>query len=92
MKTSKIFKKARERIESGKESYICFAINSVDLNFEDWIRARDVIRSRLDGFFSLDAWLYSKGVQRTDNMAEDLRAHRIVWLDQLIQEFKLKGD
>jgi hypothetical protein len=111
MKTSEVFTRAKQHLAkdfketlsgSGKEKFICIAITTAAahckrITDEDVERCEDVIKSRMDGEYTLEGWLNDRGCipeafLNDHNILDRIQAHRHAWLDQMIAEFKAKGD
>jgi hypothetical protein len=103
MKTSKILAKAKKHLWSGtrhnvpedKFEYICHCVEWLhDVHVADRVRVRDEIESRLTPWTSAKSWLQDKvGADEVDRAGcVRLQRWRHAWLDQLIAEFKAKGD
>jgi hypothetical protein len=111
MKTSEVFTRAKQRLAmdfketlngSGKEKFICIAItvaaaNCKRMTDEDVERCEDVIKSRMDGVYTLECWLVDRGCipgefLHDHNILDRIQAHRHAWLDLLIAEFEAQGD
>jgi hypothetical protein len=111
MKTSEAFKQAKRCLAkdfketlngSGKEKFICIAItvaaaNCKRITDKDVERCEDVIKSRMDGEYTLEGWLVGRGCipeafLNDHNILDRIQAHRHAWLDLLIAEFEAKGD
>lgn len=87
----------------GKEKFICIAVitaaaHSKRITDADVKRCAAMVESRLEGESTLESWLQAKGclphvwmmVTRADR--DRIQQHRHAWLDQMIEEFKAKGD
>jgi hypothetical protein len=69
-----------------RERYICICLlNSDDVG--DVTKLRSVIESRLDGAADLDNWLALNGVPYYERTDKRLQAHRLAWINKLIEEF-----
>ena len=100
MKMSKRFKAARKKLKSGSASYICDALRLA--NVDQDTKARELVMQRLAPHVSYTIWasyehpeFYQQHFNPRSigvNAYENMRAARIHWLDQLIAEFKAKGD
>jgi hypothetical protein len=118
MKTSAILKQTKKYLAknylqtkdgcNNKERYICFAITDLlcsstdNILFDECIDVRTMIRNRLAGCASLEAWLKEKhGIKQpsgSDTLKADIeyinkvQATRHAWIDSMIAEFKAQGD
>jgi hypothetical protein len=110
MKTAEVFKRAKEHLakdftevcNTGKNKFICIAIITASayskrLTGSDIERCTDIVESRLEGEYTLESWLESKGCVGNylthDRATKDrMQEHRHAWLDLLIAEFESKGD
>ena len=91
-----------ESLHTSRGKYICFAIEKAArcngrITDKDRRRCLDIISSRLNGCGSLEGWLALHGCfVRQDptsiSTKDQIQAHRHAWLDQMIAEFKAKGD
>ena len=88
-------KKAKQRIESGKESYVCHALGAEESNLKHYIR------DLLGGYVSVIGWLKSDPIieAQIDSMpiklwVEETRKYRLRWIDHMISEIEevLKQD
>jgi hypothetical protein len=87
---------------SAKEKFICIAITTAAaytkrMTSGDIERCTEVVESRLEGAYTLEGWLNNQGCvpehELCDRTTKDrIQAHRHAWLDQMIAEFKTKGD
>lgn len=86
----KVFKEAKKIIESGKESYICYAIQSIRPktveNLAAKHQAKNIVQTRLDYSSTCEGWLWMH-TPRFDLSYEEMRLYRLAWLDRLIAEF-----
>jgi hypothetical protein len=109
MKTSEVFRRAKQHLAkdydetcNDEERFICIAIiiaaaNCKRITDKDIERCEDVIKSRMDGEYTLEGWLAGRGCVPEyelcgHNILDRIQAHRHAWLDLLIAEFKAKGD
>ena len=111
MKTSEVFKRAKQRLAmdfketlngSGKEKFICIAITTAAaytkrMTSRDIERCEGIIKSRMDGAYTLENWLVDRGCipvafLNDRNILDRIQAHRHAWLDLLIAEFEAQGD
>jgi hypothetical protein len=112
MKTSEVFKQAKQRLAMDysetcntptKEKFICIAITTAAahckrMTVADVERCEDVIKSRMDGEYTLEGWLADRGCVANDyfqfsrTTKDRIQAHRHAWLDLLIAEFEAKGN
>ena len=112
MKTSEVFKQAKQRLAMDysetcntptKEKFICIAITTAAENCKrmtvaDVERCEDVIKSRMDGEYTLEGWLADRGCVAHDyfqfsrTTKDRIQAYRHAWLDLLIAEFEAQGD
>jgi hypothetical protein len=111
MKTSEVFTRAKRCLAMDysetcnaptKEKFICIAItvaaaNCKRITDEDVERCEDVIKSRMDGEYTLEGWLNDRGCVRVQELGDRttkdrIQAHRHAWLELLIAEFEAQGD
>ena len=100
MKTSKILTKAKKHLWDGQDNggitYICTSIDQVRGGSSELQRywAKRVINERLCGYSTAYQWLVKKvGPKSVEAAGPAARQKwRHAWLDQLIAEFKAKGD
>jgi hypothetical protein len=103
MKTSEILAKAKKHLWSGtrhnvpedKFEYICHCVDWLrDVHVADQVRVKDEIESRLTPWSSAKTWLQVQVGEAAVDRAGCVRLQqwRHAWLDQLIAEFKAKGD
>jgi hypothetical protein len=110
MKTSEVFKRAKQHLAndftevqySSKEKFICIAITTASaynkrITDRDVERCTEIVESRIQGMYTLESWLESKGCVNNyflcDHATKDrIQEHRHAWLDALIAEFASKGD
>jgi hypothetical protein len=80
-------KRARERIASGSNNYICYALDSVDAD----PRLRRCIRRLLDPADTLWDWLLDHHSDIDEALLTDdnLRAYRLRWIDHMIEKREL---
>lgn len=91
-----------EDLSEHKSEYICFAISNVrhfELNLSEapiyWLirKTRDMIELRLFPWNNMDAWLLRGACIPPEQLTPDrVQAHRLAWMNLLIEEFKAKGD
>lgn len=68
-----------------REEYICIALERTNLPTG---LTHKLIRERLGlGTSSLHTWLVTRGVDPKDITQERMQAHRLAWVDKLIEEF-----
>lgn len=98
MKTSKIFKLVQTEIKNG-ENYVCISLSKLrrecKISYEDQERLQIEISHRLQGCYTVMEWLDVHHPEWADMNTGDSvrnRTYRLAWLDQLIAEFKAKGD
>jgi hypothetical protein len=93
--TAECFRQAKKHLWDGDprsytngvhSSYICFAVDFTNMPLFVKQEARDIIRSRLQGYSTLRNWLVSKGIDVS--VTPLLQKHRHDWLDLLIKEFE----
>ena len=111
MKTSEVFKQAKQHLAKDysetcnaptKEKFICIAITVAAAHCKrvtdgDTERCEDVIKSRMDGEYTLEGWLADRGCifgefLNDHNILDRIQAHRHAWLELLIAEFEAQGD
>jgi hypothetical protein len=100
MKTSKIFIEAKKHLWDGERNegvtYICTSIDNVRGGSSELQRywAKRVINERLCGYSTAYQWLVKKVGPKSVEAAGPIARQkwRHAWLDQLIAEFKAKGD
>ena len=80
-----ILRAARERIEDGREKYVCAALM---LEGDDGI-LQGWVRGLLDGASTLEGWLFRfhLGVFSIVEYAPRMRLTRLAWLDWMIEEW-----
>jgi hypothetical protein len=94
MKTSTVLTEAKKLLWNGygpldgKPAHICLAIISVD----NKSKALKEIQRRLGKSISLSVWLFDKGIEYKEMSRRKLQAHRLAWMNLLIDEYKSKGD
>ena len=86
---------------SGKLKFICIAITVAAAHCKrvtdgDIERCEGIIGSRIDTY-TLEGWLVNRGCipeqfLNDHNTLDRIQEHRHAWLDQMIAEFKAKGD
>jgi hypothetical protein len=111
MKTSEVFTRAKQNLAKDydetcnsptKEKFICIAITTAAaytkrITDKDVERCEDVIKSRMDGAYTLEGWLAARGCVAHDyfqfsrTTKDRIQAHRHAWLDLLIAEFEAQG-
>lgn len=102
MKKSRILREAYKLIESGKEYFVCLAIDEIGYNA---IYAKSNSRKLLDQIekrFQKDglepescvmSWLRTvHGVAIEDMTEENMRTYRLAWLDNWASELEAKGE
>jgi hypothetical protein len=96
MKSSTILKKARKLIESGKEDFICVAVEEASSMHKD--KSLQIIRfidKSLHPHYTLGQWV---DTQVNYNIYEDpdydqrIRQTRLNWIDHMIELYKAKKD
>jgi hypothetical protein len=103
MKTSKILAKAKKHLwngtghksQEGRFEHICHCVDWLhDVHVADQVRVTAEIESRLTPWLSAKSWLQVQvGADEVDRAGcVRLQRWRHAWLDQLIAEFKAKGD
>lgn len=106
MKTSEVFKLAKERLattygEVGKEKFICIALltaaeRTKRITAKDVERCVDIVESRIESAHTLEGWLVNKGCIPSNGWTtadkDRIQQHRHAWLDMLIAEFEAQGD
>lgn len=90
-------------VRAGLDKFICLAIDTAAshtkrITNKDVERCVHIVGSRLDGETTLESWLADRGCIHHHWALVDLatrnriQQHRHAWLDQMIAEFKAKGD
>jgi len=88
-------KKARQRIESGRNTFVCNALGTDESNL------RHYIRDLLVGYNSVGMWLQSDpsihaqiNSMPTELYRKEIRKYRLRWIDHMISEIEevLKQD
>lgn len=108
MKISKAFEIAKKYVNNvhedtltGPQMFICNALElAADKGLIPWEASADcqcIVLGRLQGAFTLEAWLTSKGYLprkflHDDALRQRIQDYRLAWLDELIKEFKAKGE
>jgi hypothetical protein len=108
MKTSEVFKRTKQHLAKDwasaqtKDRFICLAISiaaahSGRLTNKDVERCTEIVESRLQGLYTLESWLESRGCLNNYFLCDlgtknRIQEHRHAWLDLLIAEFEAKGD
>lgn len=105
MKTSTVLSLVKEHLRDGgymqsHERYICYALewlyyDAKTIGDRDRTRVRKLIRSHLDGLFSLEFWLshvHGIDVTNTPRYKKRIMATRKAWLDHLIEHYRKQGD
>ena len=104
MKTSKILTKAKKFLWDGKprrgnawdgcESHICFAVCTAVPVDTKTCHVTDMIMERIQPYGSASSWLRNAvGNQSVDAAGYTaIQQWRHAWVDQMIEEFKAKGD
>lgn len=91
-----------EDLSQHKTEYICFAITNArhfELNlpevphFKLVRKTMNMIEERLFPWNNMESWLLRRcGIPPEDLKPDRVQAHRLAWMNQLINEFKAKGD
>jgi len=101
MKTSKVFKAAKEQLwdgegnwfESGKERFVCVAIlEAPNIRVMDKRKARYIVQCLLGGHESLEGWLNATHQIRAYDERCKAQITRHAWLDHLINHYESIGD
>jgi hypothetical protein len=97
VKTSKILTKAKKYLWDGKsskgETHICFAVGNTSCSDEDYERVTDIIALRIAPCNCASTWLRNAiGSNPYDAGEVAVQRWRHAWVDQMIEEFKAKGD
>lgn len=108
MKASTLLTKAKKLLPNDRLYGICYAVSMVPkASDKDIDRVCDVIGERLGAFSMATSWLAAQMInnggwhtldwrKRDDWVRKqdprDIQAWRLAWMDQLIVEFKSKGD
>jgi hypothetical protein len=104
MKTSKILSKAKKYLWDGKsrrgnawgeyDSNICFAVCMAFPDDNTTCHVTDMIMERIQPYGSASRWLRNAvGNQSVDAAGyAAIQQWRHAWVDQMIEEFKAKGD
>lgn len=88
----KLLKRAYELIEQRRQAFTCCAITAASKEFctqtdGTWLRHR--ILGSLDGTTTLETWLLiNHGIDYVAAGADAMRAHRLLWIKQMIEEWK----
>lgn len=91
----KQLRKAKQRIESGEQKFVCYALGTDESNLTDYIR------DLLVGYCSVSGWLTSDPIicaqinsMPTKLYHEEVRKYRLRWIDHMISEIEevLKQD
>lgn len=97
MKTSEVFKRAKNNLytghgSKGKTEYICSAIALTRCSVGDKERTTDIIMNLLDGCVTFGIWLkFKKGIEN-DRIGAKVQETRHAWLDHLITHYSNIGD
>ena len=87
---------AKRRIESRTGRFICLTLDSLVLHGEIQQRTADLLREmvmeRISPYPSLDTWIAANTRVEPSRFGskafvEDVRQHRVKWIDLLIKEF-----
>lgn len=85
------FRITKEIHAAGKTFYICNALRHAyadnNINARIYYTCLIVIRKRLGGFGTVNAWLIDNGVDSRKMTDEAMFQYRQAWLDKLIEEF-----
>ena len=94
MKASEVLKAARKRVEDGRSTYICFALEDTLLDEAAIWRATSRILHLLHPYSSLEGWLQGKKHARHAWVGggKKLKQTRLNWIDDLIKYFEARGD
>jgi len=88
-------KKAKQRIESGEQRFVCHALGTDESNLKHYIR------DLLGGYYSVSGWLKSDPIIEAqfnsmpiELSMEETRKYRLRWIDHMISEIEevLKQD
>lgn len=88
-------KKARQRIKSGEQKFVCYALGAAESNLKHYIR------DLLVGYDSVGGWLTSYPIigAQINSMPpkryhKEMRKYRLRWIDHMISEIEevLKQD
>ena len=86
------FKVARKRISTGKNTFICPAVNRPENGYYGML-AQGMIETMLEGCYTYEGWLQTFHPATHKQMKpKDLKEGRLQWLDSLIEEFSNKPD
>ena len=88
-----LLEEARVNIESGKNIFICWALEAISSG--DTEKERTVVKIKewmfiqLGGkVFTYGDWLNSNYPEKSSEYLEDMRSGRIVWIDAMIEELR----
>jgi hypothetical protein len=96
MKSSTILKKARKLIESGKDDYVCCAVESVSKN--DKSKGEKIIKfisGSILPHYTLGHWIEGqihRNIYDDPEYNQRIRQTRLNWIDHMIDLYKAKGD
>lgn len=92
---------AREQIESRKERYICYGIDSAGISNEESAQICNRILAGLEGCLFLEGWLAKERAkefvivpgQRTPRLpptpaVQAMREFRLAWIDHMLKELQ----
>ena len=97
MKTSEILTKAKDYLWDGKSGkgtpYICWAVADVRCSDGDYARIANIIALRIAPCNDASTWLRNAiGYNPYEAGEVAVQQWRHAWVDQMIEEFKAKGD
>ena len=96
MKSSVILKNARKLIKSGKDEYICCAVDYAAKN--DKLKGEKIIKFISDSIhphYTLGHWVESqihRNIYEEPDYDQRIRQTRLNWIDHMIKLYKAKGD
>jgi hypothetical protein len=96
MKSSTILKKARKLIKSGKEDFICIAVEEVS-NWDKFAAEKitTFIGKSLHPHYTLGQWVDTQvnyNIYEDQDYDQRIRQTRLNWIDHMIQLYKAKND
>lgn len=101
MKKSEILRRAAKRIQTGKDTYLCFAIMSSGGPRWDCEYLRNEVTDLLGGSYTLSHWLHKEG-HITDQeyrklcdgyfrYRKKLQVTRVAWANRLADRYAARG-
>jgi len=96
MKSSVILKKARKLIKSGKEDFICIAVEeAADCDIFAAEKITNFISKSLRPHYTLGQWVDAQvnmNIYEQPDYDQRIRQTRLNWIDHMIELYKAKGD